>query len=250
MPLLPSGPWTRTRRVSFAFLALSFLLFSSGVVLVVVSQVWRAETQEGKQMGGGTLRAMVLRGIDLTATTILGTTLMSILVPGLLGYVQGYRPGSLQRREAKGLILFSWSLVAVMVATLAVASTEWFFTLREVDDFRRMWEAADGGTQMFLQDKHNCCGFFNASSAGLLTQPSGFCAPFATPGGNATSVQGCETPMLAFGDWFLNNVFTTIYGFTSIQFALFLTTLCLITSRRDDERVRLAWEKNGGRGFV
>ncbi|GAA5886478.1 hypothetical protein JCM6882_001649 [Rhodosporidiobolus microsporus] len=242
---------TRTAKLSLTFLALSFLLLSSALVLIVVSQIWRMQWSKG--VGSHTLRSFVLSGTDLTAATALGVALLSVLIIGALGFAQGYRPGSLQRKEAKGLILFCWTLVGTMIATLGVASVMWFFTLTEIDDFRKIWLEKDDATQAFLQDKLACCGYFNATSAGLFnpsTATSGICAPFTQPGSNLTSVQGCTTPIVQFADFFLNNVFTTIYGFTTIQFALFLTTCCLIISRRDDERFRLVREKAGGGAFV
>ncbi|GAA6018058.1 hypothetical protein JCM10207_006065 [Rhodosporidiobolus poonsookiae] len=256
-----SGHWSRTRRLSFAWQLLAVLLLASAVVLIAVSQVLRRKSFEEK----GVL-SLVVSSMDLGAATGLGIALLAVLVLGVLGFVQGYRPGTLQRREARGLIAFAWALVGTsassrsrsgaeqadegkeVVTTLVVASVIWFFTLTEVEDFRRIWEKQDGSMQAFLQDKLACCGYFNASSSGLFSQPLGLCAPFAQPGANVTSVQGCTTPIVAFADVFLNNVFTTIYGFTAIQLALFLTTLCLIISRRDDERFRLIWEKSAAAG--
>lgn len=103
-------------------------------------------------------------------------TLLNVLVIGVLGFVQGYRPGNLQRREAKGLILFCWTLIATssfsslshlssftdstpvtVIATLAVASVQWFFTLTEVEDFRKIWLEKDEATHTFLQDKVRFC---------------------------------------------------------------------------------------------
>ncbi|GAA5832088.1 hypothetical protein JCM11251_002815 [Rhodosporidiobolus azoricus] len=250
-PLTFTRPRTRTAKLSLAFIVLSFLLFCSGLVVIVVSQVWRLQWSEG--VGIETLRSFVLSGTDLTAATVLGVALLSVLVIGILGFVQGYRPGSLQRKEAKGLILFSWLLAGTMIATLVVASIQWFFTLTEVEDFRKVWLKKDVATQAFLQEKFDCCGYWNASSAGLFnpsTAASGICAPFTQPGANVTEVQGCMPPIVAFADYFLNNVFTTLYGLSTIQFALFLITCCLIISRRDEERLRLVREKAGGSGFV
>ncbi|BGP19386.1 hypothetical protein JCM10213v2_007475 [Rhodosporidiobolus nylandii] len=243
-------PQTRVGRLSLAWSILSFLLLSSAVVLVAVSQLWLHEWMvRGDKLGGDTLKMLVVGTMDLTAATALGVTLLGVLLLGVLGFVQGHRPGSLQRREARGLVAFCWALVATMVATLVIASIIWFFTLRERDNFRKVWLQQDGATQVFLQDTLSCCGYFNASASGLLTQPSGFCASFAQPSTNATSVQGCVGPIVNFADYFLNNVFTTIYGFTSIQFSLFLVSCCLIIARRDDERLRRVWEKSGGGYF-
>ncbi|GAA6030960.1 hypothetical protein JCM8097_008957 [Rhodosporidiobolus ruineniae] len=237
----------RTRKLALTWLALAFLYTASAVVLIAVAQVWRTQSTPG-QLGKHTLRGLVAMEMHLTAATALGVALLVVLLLGVLGFVQGWRPGSLQRKEAKGLIGFAWALAGTMMTTLVVASILWFYSLRERNNFRKVWLARDGPTQVFLQDKLQCCGYFNASSAGLFTQPVDFCAPFGQPGANATQVQGCVTPIVKFADFFLNNVFTTIYGFTSIQLALFLTTLCLIISRRDDERFRIAWEKHGGVG--
>ncbi|GAA5986601.1 hypothetical protein JCM11641_005163 [Rhodosporidiobolus odoratus] len=154
---------------------------------------------------------------------------------------------SIQRQQGMGKhtlrsLVISGRDLAV-VATVDIASVMWFFTLTERADFRKMWLEQDGTMQVFLQDRLHCCGYWNASTPGLLTQTTGFCAPFSQAGINATSVQGCVGPIVNFADFFLNNVFTTIYGFTAVQLSLFLITCCLIISRRDDERVRFVWAK-------
>lgn len=52
----------------------------------------------------------------------------------------------------------------------------------------------------------SCCGYWNATSAGLLLEAVGFCASIT----NATAVTPCVTPIAAEADKLLNDSFTTV----------------------------------------
>ncbi|GAA5907269.1 hypothetical protein JCM5296_000319 [Sporobolomyces johnsonii] len=230
--------WSRNRKLTVSWIALAFLLFASAVVLLVVAQVWRLEASP--TLGKHTLRTLAMPVANLNTATVLGLVILAALVLGLYGFRQGYGVGN--GKKAGGMIAFSWSLVG----TIVVGSIMWFFSLTERAHYLRMWVQQDGATQVFLQDSLQCCGYFNASIAGSFTQPTGFCSTI--PGGNATAIQGCVTPITGFADYLLENTFTTIYGFTTIQLALFLVSCCLIISRREEERFRNIDEKRGTRG--
>ncbi|GAA5936837.1 hypothetical protein JCM1841_005495 [Sporobolomyces salmonicolor] len=256
--------WSRNRKLTFAWLVLAFLFFASAVVLLVVAEVWRLEASP--KLGKHTLRTLVMPVANLNsqswsphwrlrsspeqerralaAATVLGLGILTTLVLGFYGFLQSYGVGN--GKKAGGMIAFSWCLVGTMLLTIVVGSIMWFFSLTERARYLRMWVQQDGATQVFLQDSLRCCGYFNASIAGSFTQQTGFCSTIA--GGNATAIQGCVTPITGFADYLLENTFTTIYGFTAIQLALFLVSCCLIISRREEERFRFIDEKRGTRG--
>jgi len=170
-------------------------------------------------------------------------TLISWVI-GLYGAITGLVNG---KRRTGGFILFNWSLVVVATATTIIGCAIWFFTLQPRKEFLAIWNEQPQATQQFLQDTLQCCGFLAANNAGGFNAPSGFCADVAA-GTNTTAIQGCVTPILAFEDYTLNNVFSVTYGFVTIQAALFLATCCMINVRVEEERFRLIDEKRGLKG--
>lgn len=88
----------------------------------------------------------------------------------------------------------------------------------------------------------------NATTAGLFQVTTGFCADVAA-GTNDTAIFGCANTILAEADFDLNNLFSTIFGFTCIQSALFLITCCVINWRHEELRFRKIDSKRSIRAF-
>ncbi|ORY74756.1 hypothetical protein BCR35DRAFT_343831 [Leucosporidium creatinivorum] len=233
--------WSRNRKLSLSWLLLALAFFASGIILIVVAAIFRAQGEGGK-LDEHTLRSLVVGKMDLTTATVLGGFILSCVAVGLWGFFDGIGPG--HRNNDIGLIIFNWLLIASTIITLIVASIIWFFTLKERANFEKMWLEQNGETQALLQDSLSCCGYWNATTLGLFTQTTGFCGNIV----NMTAMVPCVTPITGFADYFLNNVFTTIYGFTIIEVSLFLVSVCLVISRREEERFRRLDEKTGVRG--
>lgn len=234
--------WSRHRKLVIAWSILSFMFLAIAAVLITVAEVWRMQEQT-TVMGKHTLRTLVIGKLDLTTATVLGVFIIISFIIGLVGFYQSAGPE--KKGNTLGLVVFNWSLICTTVFTVIVGSIIWFFTLRERRDFMRIWLQQPAATQAFLQDTLSCCGYWNATDIGLFTQNTGFCSAIT----NVTAVPGCVTPITAFADYFLNNVFTTIYGFTAVEASLFLITCCLIISRHEEDRFRRIDSKVGG-GFV
>lgn len=60
-------PGDRTSRLSLLFLLFSFLFASSGIVLIVVSQIWRMKGLD--KMGKHALRTWVVGAMDLSGAS-------------------------------------------------------------------------------------------------------------------------------------------------------------------------------------
>lgn len=63
--------WTRNRKLSLFWLLLALAFFASGIVLVVVAAVFRAQ---GGKLDEHTLRSLVLGKIELTSKLEFGDT--------------------------------------------------------------------------------------------------------------------------------------------------------------------------------
>jgi hypothetical protein len=185
---------------------------------------------------------MVLSKADLTAGTVLAILLLITFVISIGAIVQ-------PNHVTGGLVMLNYALLVDAITIVVIGSFVWFFTLQERNNFYKLWLAASSETRLQLQDQFKCCGYFTGNDT---VEIGGYCvsAEFAA-GLNETVLSNfCVTPITAFADMTLNNVFTTVYGFMAIVLCLLLATLCVIKKRQEEERFKKIDAKRGGRGFV
>jgi len=230
-------------KLIYVWWSLSALYLASAVAAIVFSVVVRISDTPGK-LSDTTLRSLVISELDLNAALGLGALILISWIIGLYGVLTGMVKG---KRQTAGLVAFNWSLVAIVMITTIIGAIIWFFTLQPRAELFEIWQVQPQATQQFLQDTLKCCGYFDATTAGGFNAPGGFCADVAAQT-NATVVQACVTPIVAFEDYTLNNIFSLDFGFVAIQVALFLATCCLINVRTEEERFRLIDEKYGKYG--
>jgi len=232
------------RKLKIVWTTLDTLHLASGIGSFVFSVFVQMGNPASGVLNGQTLRSLVISDMDLNAAMVLGTMILASWLISVYAAVTGLAKG---RRRNGGFIVFNWSLIAVTITTMTIGSIIWFFTLQPRSEFFAIWNEQPHATQQFLQDTLHCCGFFNLTKAGGFNAQSGFCA--ASAGGtNTTAIPNCYTPILAYEDYTLNNVFSVTYGFVAIQVALFLATCCMINVRVEEERFRLIDEKHGMKG--
>lgn len=231
--------WSRNRKLTLSWTVLFGLFITSAILLITFSRTWRGG---GGQLDSSTLRRLVWTDMFSTTAITLGIFILVAALIGFLGFCQGHGYGN--GDKTSGLIAFNTALVATLLMTVITGSIIWFYTLTERADYQTVWLAQSSSTQAYLQDTLSCCGYWNATTAGLLVSTTGFCSSIK----NATAITACVTPVTAYADTFLDNIFTTIYGFTAIEIFLFLTTSCLIINRTEEERFRRIDEKRGVRG--
>lgn len=208
--------------------AFDFLLLASGIVSIVLSIVWKATN---------VLENMVLSPTDLTAGTILGIALLVTFAISIGGIIQ-------RNHVNTGLYILNYALLLDAFVVVIIGTFVWWFTLQERANFHQLWIAENISNRLVLQDKFHCCGYFNSTDAVAIG------GAFCTSQDIANAANSCVTPVTAFADWTLNTVFTMVYGYMGVIICLFLTTLCIIKRRQEEERFRKIDEKRGGRGFV
>lgn len=232
------------KRLILIWSGLDALFFAAGLLSLIFSIIVRDQDGERGTLDTFTLRRLAITSTDLTTGIILGILIITSWLISLGGIATALKRG---RFNSTGLVAFNWSLVIVAIVTVAIACNVWFFTLRMRAEFLVVWNAQSQTTHQFLQDTLQCCGYFNATSAGFFSAPGGFCAPVAT-NTNTTAIQACVTPITQFADTFLNNVFSMTFGYVAIEIALFLASACVIKIRREEERFRRIDEKQGRKG--
>jgi len=217
-----------SKRLMGVWAFLDVMLLAAGAVTVALSMVWRSPN---------ILLNMVFSNADLTAGTVLGIALLVTFAISIAAIVQ-------RNHITMGLVILNWILIIDAIGIIIVGTFLWFFTLQERNNFRTVFSEQSSDIKIAIQDKLNCCGYFNSTD---LVEFGGICSDQQAV---ATVNQTCVDPITAFADTTLNSVFTTVYGFMAIILCLFLASLCVIKKRQEDERFKKIDAKRGGRGFV
>lgn len=82
-----------------------------------------------------------------------------------------------------------------------------------------------------------CCGFQNSTSPAFVTDQ--ICPSPAS----AALVQGCASPLTSFGNEFVDNIFTGVFGMVGVDVVLVITIACLLKDRKERARFRYIDEK-------
>ncbi|KAI0201757.1 tetraspanin [Astrocystis sublimbata] len=132
-------------------------------------------------------------------------------------------------------------IVIDAVYTLAIGLQLWILTLRLKSLFTGIWAAQSADVQILMQEAFTCCGFLNSTSPSFQTSPT--CPSPAT----AALLTGCAAPLSRFGNTFVDNIFTALFGIVGIDAVLVVAAACLLKDRKEQERYRYIDEKSGAR---
>ncbi|KAK0445407.1 tetraspanin Pls1 family [Armillaria borealis] len=214
-----------SRKLMGVWACLDVFLLAAGVVSLALSLVWRAPN---------ILMNMVLSNSDLTAGTVLAVALLVTFAISIAAVVQRNH---------------------VTIGIIVIGSFVWFFTLHERANFHDVWVRQSAANRISIQDRFNCCGYFNATDnqeigGNHCTQSQVDFLNTLDAAADNNAKFFCVTPITAFADMTLNNIFTYVYGFMAIVLCLLLASLCVINKRKEEERFKKIDVKRGGRGFV
>jgi hypothetical protein len=216
-----------SKRLMLAWSFFVICLLAAGIVTLVLSIVWRQPNL---------LLNLTFSPVVLTGGTVLGIIFLATFVSSIvLVTIRGKRP----------LVMLNWLLLVNGIAILFVGTYIWFSTLHERNNYHNMFGMQSNAAKIAIQDTLMCCGYFSATDE--VAFGGTFC-PNATAAMAANSF--CVTPITKFADTKLNDVFSTMYGFTSIVIGLFLANMCVIKKRQEEERFERIDVKRGGQGFV
>jgi hypothetical protein len=224
-----------SRKLMGIWAFLDFSLLVAGATTLALSIVWRAPN---------VLKNMVYSDADLTVLMVLGLALIGTFMISLFAVAQ-------KNHVTLGLVVLNWALIIDAIGVIIIGSFIWWFTLQERNNFHGVYQALSSANRIFIQDKFQCCGYFNASD--LIEFGGNYCTdlPFVeSPAFLNSTNPFCVDPVTNFADGMLNVTFTTVYGYMAIIMSLILATLCVIRKRLEDERFRKIDFKRGGGGFV
>ncbi|KAI1457278.1 hypothetical protein F4805DRAFT_457842 [Annulohypoxylon moriforme] len=148
---------------------------------------------------------------------------------------------SLATNNRSWLKLAAYMLVVDAIFTLGIGVDLWIITLKMKAEFQSIWFAQPSNVQELMQTAFSCCGFFNSSSPAFITDTT--CPSPAA----AALMRGCSTPLTSFGNTFVDNIFTAVFGMVGIDTILIMAIACLLKDRKERERFRYIDEKSGAR---
>lgn len=121
---------------------------------------------------------VLIASVRFTAVAVaLGCLLFINAIWSVIAFITSRRPAA----STRPLSIFNASLVTMILITLLVGTFIWFQSLRQVQEYAQVFRALDPLAQGYIQDRLECCGYFNATIDGIFTSSTGFCTPDAIP---------------------------------------------------------------------
>lgn len=231
------------KKVFLCWAGLDFLYFGAGLICLFFVFGWRGLGEPALDAPEMYLRRIVVSVKDAWAALFLGGFMLPTFAYSVPAFVLTRKAGA----RTTHLSVLNTLVILTGCVTLAIGSAVWFFTLRQRAEFEAIWKEQSPEGIVLVQDWLKCCGYWNASSEGLFSQATGFCGT-AEIAANATLATPCVTPITAYADNTLNNIFSTIYGMVVVQVAFFLGTACLRVNKLEVERFRRIDKKRGSEG--
>ncbi|KAI1824344.1 tetraspanin [Xylaria intraflava] len=130
-------------------------------------------------------------------------------------------------------------IVANAIFTLVIGLVLWISTLRLKNTFGEIWATQSPEVQSLMQTAFNCCGFINSTSPAFPTDST--CPSPAT----AALMPGCASPLSRFGNTFIDEIFTALFGIVGVDAVLIVALACLLKETKELARYRLIDEKFG-----
>lgn len=221
-----------SRKLMASWALFDFCLLAAGGISVAFSIIWRKPD---------VLMNMIISPNDLNSGLALGIILLITFVISIGAVVQ-------RNHITVGFVILNWVLVVDALAITIIGTMDWFYTLRERENFHQEWLKATQNTRVALQDQLRCCGYFFTNESVELG--GSYCTNQAFVSGLNVTADACVGPITAKADYTLNNIFTVVYGFMAVVLGLLLASMCVIKKRQEDERFKKIDAKRGGRGFV
>ncbi|KAF2785505.1 tetraspanin [Melanomma pulvis-pyrius CBS 109.77] len=136
-----------------------------------------------------------------------------------------------------------WLVVFCAMFTLGLGLSVWVGTLTTRNHLSILWGREPPLVQSLLQQKFNCCGYFNSTSPPFVQD--GTCLNSLV----AAQKGGCIGKFSAFANGYLDAVFTAAFGIVGIDTILVLCVAMVLKYRQEQERYRHIDEKNGMGGL-
>ncbi|KAF2465953.1 tetraspanin [Lindgomyces ingoldianus] len=137
------------------------------------------------------------------------------------------------------LRMHGWLVVFCATFTLGLGLAVWVETLTTRKNLGAMWAEEVPLVQSLLQQKFNCCGYFNSTSPQFIQD--NVCTDKLV----AAQKGGCIGKFSSFANGYLDLIFTAAFGIVGVDVVLILCVAMVLKFRQEQERYRHIDEKNG-----
>lgn len=145
----------------------------------------------------------------------------------------------LMRDSRIWLQLQGWMVIVSGMFTLVIGLVIWIETLRTRAALNTSWGQQTPAVQSLLQQRFNCCGYYNSTSPPFVTDATCSTALIAA------EKQGCVGPFSSFVNSTLDLIFTAIFGIVALDMILLICVAVVAKDRKERERYRLIDAKVG-----
>ncbi|KAI2617087.1 hypothetical protein GGR54DRAFT_211721 [Hypoxylon sp. NC1633] len=219
-------------KVLVAFVATDGLFVSMGAIMLGFSIIVQQTCFNTPTDGNEAARDLLYQKFPFTAGIVNAVFIFATFLATI---------PALATNNRSWLKLAMYLVVIDAVFTMAIGVDLWILTLTMKEDFHQIWLSQPAQVQGFMQTAFSCCGYFNSSSPAFITD-----AACPSPAA-AALMRGCSAPLTSFGNTFVDNIFTAVFGMVGIDTVLLMTIACLLKDRKERERFRHIDEKTGAR---
>ncbi|PHH88844.1 hypothetical protein CDD83_6970 [Cordyceps sp. RAO-2017] len=221
-------------RIFLAALVADVVFLATGCLELGFSLVVRSIMFNSPDDGQEAVRNLLYQDFPLTAGIVNAGFILAASVFTLIGLASPMRAWL----KASGYLVAFCGLF-----TLCIGVALWVSTLKIKDSFFPTYVRQDPAVQQLIQESFSCCGYFNHTTPAFVTDD--VCPSPAA----AALLRGCATAISSFGNIFIDNIFTAVFGMVGIDAIFILTIACLLKDRKECERYRHIDEKSGFRQF-
>ncbi|KAK3330997.1 hypothetical protein B0H66DRAFT_84651 [Apodospora peruviana] len=210
-------------KVLLSYVAIDGLFLLMGVFMlafsVIVQNIQFEVPTDGKQAA----RNLLYQRFPLTAgiaNSVIVFVTFLVTIPGIITPARIW----LKLGGYMATVCALWSLILGLYL--------WILTLKTKEDFAPIFVAQPAAVKGLMQTSFNCCGYFNSSAPAFVTDA--ICPSPAA----AALMRGCATPITAFANVFIDDIFTAVFGMVGVDVVLIMATACLLKERKERERFR------------
>lgn len=220
-----------TPRLKATFASLEFLYFLTGAALIAFA-VHCLITVDDNIRNFVVTEGLVIGGIIIGGFIVLA---FLITIPPFLSPL----------RRKKWLHTHAIMVMLTALAILALGARIWFTTLQERRMLGNKWDALSDAGRADFEDELQCCGWLNITQEAAQ---SNYCTEAVLKDPNTAP---CVNKLAAASDSILRHLFTSLFGFITVDIFAFFATVIFIQAINVEQRYEKIDEKNGAnRHFV
>lgn len=221
-------------KLMLVFIAFDLIFVAGGGLLIGFSLTSEATLRQSPTVGN-VAQNLLLGQCPLTAGVV---NSIFVFVTFLLSLPALFLPQNRGWLRAQG-----WLVVVCATFTLGLGLSVWVETLQTRRNLGIVWGREPPLVQSLLQQKFDCCGYFNSTSPPFVQD--GTCLNSLV----AAQKGGCIGQFSRFANKYLDQIFTAAFGIVGIDAILVLCVAMVLQYRQEQERYRHIDEKNGAGGF-